>query len=85
MKIVQSESRERPVEIDETSSPTTVYVRENIAEITKTDEMSGAESVVYQYLEKQFTRPEWESLRIAKYVIDLEFKLAIVDSERGSI
>jgi len=48
-----------PDEIDENSSNTTVYVRENIQEIERTDD-DGNIKTVYTYDEKQFSKDEWE-------------------------
>jgi hypothetical protein len=84
MKIVQSESGEVPLEVDETSSPSTVYVRENIEPFTREDEMGGSVAG-YRYLEKQYDRQEWEDLQIAKYVIDLEFRLVLLETQGGTI
>ena len=85
MKTVTSESTARPIEIDETSSPTTVYIRESIEESTRVDAMTGAENAIYRYTEKQFTRREWQELQVAKYVVDLEFKLAMLETQGGII
>lgn len=81
MKTVTSESTARPIEIDETSSPTTVYIRESIEESTRVDAMTGAENTIYRYTEKQFTRREWQELQMAKRIIDLE--CALIDAESG--
>ena len=59
MKIRKSESSTMPDEIDENSSNTTVYVRENIQEIERTDD-DGNIKTVYTYDEKQFSKDEWE-------------------------
>ena len=79
MKIVQSESRERPVEVDETSSPTTVYVNENVVESERIDEMTGKISTVYRYDVRLYSRDEWERLQMANRIIDLE--CALIDAE----
>ena len=81
MKIVQSESRERPVEIDDTSSPTTVYVNENVVETERIDEMTGKISTVYRYDVRLYSREEWERLQMAKRIIDLECALIDAESE----
>ena len=81
MKIVQSESRERPVEIDDTSSPTTVYVNENVVETERIDEMTGKISTVYRYDVRLYSREEWEKLQMAKRIIDLECALIDAESE----
>ncbi len=57
---------ERPAEVDTTSSPTTVYLRRNIKQITETDE-SGNEHKVWQYEEREMTVAEY-----ADYLASLE-------------
>ncbi len=84
MKIVQSESGEMPQEIDETSSPSTVYVRENIEAFEKEDSFGSIVSG-YKYDEKQYSRQEWEELKVANYVIDLEFRLVLLETQGGII
>lgn len=84
MKIVQSESGEVPLEVDETSSPTTVYVRENIEPFTREDEMGGSVAG-YRYLEKQYDRQEWQDVQVARYVLDLEYRLVLLETQGGII
>lgn len=84
MKIVQSESGEMPPEIDETSSPSTVYVRQNIESFTREDEIGGSVAG-FRYLEKQYDRQEWQDLQIAQYVLDLEFRLVLLETQGGII
>lgn len=84
MKIVQSESGEVPLEVDETSSPSTVYVRENIEPFTREDEMGGSVAG-FRYLEKQYDRQEWQDVQVARYVLDLEFKLVLLETQGGII
>ena len=81
MKIVQSESRERPIGVDEISSPTTVYVNENVVESTRSDETTGEILTVYRYRVRLYSREEWEKLQMAKRIIDLE--CALIDAESG--
>ena len=84
MKIVQSESRERPVEIDETGSPTPVYLRDNVEESTRSDGFGG-EHTVFVYRERQLTRQEYNDLKTAEYVLDLECRLAQLEMNGGLI
>ena len=56
------ESLTKPVEIDDSSSSTTVFVRYNIEEQTKVDPVFKTESVVYVYDEKQYTFAEWNKI-----------------------
>lgn len=57
----KSQSSEYPLIVDEFSSPTTVYVRENIREISKQDEY-GNMLTLYEYDEKVYERWEWLTL-----------------------
>ena len=56
----------RPAEVDTVSSPTTVYLRKNIKQITKKDE-SGKEETMWQYDEREMTVAEY-----ADYLASLE-------------
>ena len=51
LKYVKSSSSVKPDLIDTTSSKTTVYIRQNIVENQRTDEMSGETSTFYEYQE----------------------------------
>ncbi len=84
MKTMQVNSGYEPAEIDETSSPHTVYARESIIETTMQTE-DGGSLPWWEYTEHQFSRREWEDLQIAKYVIDLEFKLVLLETQGGII
>lgn len=45
------EGSSKPIELDTESSTSTVYIRKNIQEVTKTDENTGAETIQWQYEE----------------------------------
>ena len=64
---VKSQSSVKPDLVDTTSSRTTVYVRQNIVENKKIDEMSGEETVFYEYEEAKLTKEEY-----AEYLKELE-------------
>lgn len=81
MKMFKSESGAMPLPIDDTSSPTTVYVNENVVESERIDEMTGEISTVYRYDVRLYSREEWEKLQMAKRIIDLE--CALIDAESG--
>ena len=81
MKTFKSESGTMPLPIDDISSPTTVYVNENVVESERTDEMTGETTTVYQYDVRLFSREEWERLQMAKRIIDLEIALIGAESE----
>lgn len=84
MKTVRASSGFRPPEVDEASSPHTVYVRSDIEETTMQSE-SGESQPWWEYTEHQYDRKEWDDLQIAKYVIDLEFRLVLLETQGGII
>lgn len=84
MKITRASSGHKPPEIDETSSPTTVYVRENIVETVMQSE-DGSSAPWWEYEERQYDRREYNELQIANYVIDLEFRLVLLETQGGII
>ena len=49
LNYIKSQSSVKPDLIDTTSSKVVVYLRQNIVENIKTDEMSGEETVFYEY------------------------------------
>lgn len=55
-------SQSKPVEVDDYSSETTVFVRENIQEIIEIDPVFKTEIAIYTYDEKQYTFPEWNKI-----------------------
>ena len=75
MKTFKSESGTMPLPIDDTSSPTTVYVNENVTEVERTDEETGGTTTVYQYDVRLFTREEWEKLQIIDSLVDLQVQI----------
>lgn len=84
MKIVQSSSGSMPEMVDETSSPTTVYVRENVTPSTMQDS-GGEPRPWFNFTEKQYERKEYEDWQIAEYVIGIEYELAVLKIEGGII
>ena len=75
MKTFKSESGTMPLPIDDTSSPTTVYVNENVVESERTDEETGETTTVYQYDVRLFSREEWERLQMADLITDLQVQI----------
>ena len=67
LNFIKSQSSVKPDLVDTTSSRTTVYVRQNIVENKKIDEMSGEETVFYDYEEVKLTNEEY-----AEYLKELE-------------
>ena len=60
LNFIKSQSSVKPDLVDTTSSKTTVYLRQNIVENIKTDEMSGEETVFYEYDEAKLTKVEYQ-------------------------
>ena len=77
----QSESTEKPLEIDETSSKTVVYVRRNIIEVTVQDEMSEETRTIYRYEENAIPKSDWETYKtvMENQSATTDLELAICD------
>ena len=60
LKYIKSQSSVKPDLVDTTSSKVVVYLRQNIVENVKTDEISGEESVFYEYEEAKLTKAEYQ-------------------------
>lgn len=60
LNYVKSQSSVKPDLIDTTSSKVVVYLRQNIVENIKTDEMSGEEITFYEYDEAKLTKQEYQ-------------------------
>ena len=79
MNYVKSESTIKPELIDTTSSKTTVYIRQNIVENIKKDEMSGKETVFYEYEEAKLTKAEYKEYLKELEIIDIQKQRADID------
>ena len=60
LNFIKSQSSVKPDLVDTTSSKVVVYLRQNIVEIKRTDEMSGEETVFYEYEEAKLTKVEYQ-------------------------
>ena len=60
LNYVKSQSSVKPDLVDTTSSKVVVYLRQNIVENIKKDEMSGEETVFYEYEEAKLTKQEYQ-------------------------
>lgn len=58
----KSESQIRPKTIDFESSPTTVYIRKNIEELTRTDPETRQANTIYQYDEATISKTDYISV-----------------------
>ena len=76
---VKSQSSVKPELIDTTSSKSTVYLRKNIVENKKTDEMSGKETVFYEYEEAKLTKEEYQEYLKELEIIDIQQQRADID------
>ena len=79
LNYVKSSSYVKPDLIDTTSSKTTVYIRQNIVENKKTDEMSGKETVFYEYEEAKLTKAEYQEYLKELEIIDIQKQRADID------
>lgn len=52
----------KPVEIDDYSNATSIYVRSNIEEIVEIDPIFDTETTIYKYDEIEYTLAEWNKL-----------------------
>ena len=79
LNYVKSQSSVKPDLLDTTSSKTTVYIRQNIVENIKTDEMSGEETVFYEYDEAKLTKQEYQEYLKELEIIDIQQQRADID------
>ena len=79
LNYVKSQSSVKPELVDTTSSKTTVYIRQNIVENKKTDEMSGKETVFYEYEEAKLTKAEYQEYLKELEIIDIHKQRADID------
>ena len=79
LNYIKSQSSVEPDLVDTTSSKTTVYIRQNIVENIKTDEMSGEETVFYEYEEAKLTKEEYQEYLKELEIIDIQKQRADID------
>ena len=79
LNYIKSQSSVKPDLVDTTSSKTTVYIRQNIVENKKTDEMSGEETVFYEYEEAKLTKAEYKEYLKELEIIDIQKQRADID------
>lgn len=71
-KKVTGTQPDKPEEVDRTSSPSTVYLRKNIEQVTR--EVDGSDGKIqtvteWQYDEKEMTVKEYENMALMKSVV----------------
>ena len=79
LNYVKSSSSVKPDLIDTTSSKTTVYIRQNIVENQRTDEISGETSTFYEYQEAKLTKEEYQEYLKELEIIDIRQQRADID------
>ena len=79
LNYVKSQSSVKPDLVDTTSSKVVVYLRQNIVENIKIDEMSGEESVFYEYEEAKLTKEEYQEYLKELEIIDIQQQRADID------
>ena len=79
LNYIKSQSSVKPDLVDTTSSKTTVYIRQNIVENKKTDEVSGKETVFYEYEEAKLTKAEYKEYLKELEIIDIQKQRADID------
>ena len=79
LNYIKSQSSVKPDLVDTTSSKVVVYLRQNIVENIKTDEMSGKETVFYEYEEAKLTKEEYQEYLKELEIIDIQKQRADID------
>ena len=79
LNFIKSQSSVKPDLVDTTSSKVVVYLRQNIVENIKTDEMSGEETVFYEYEEAKLTKQEYQEYLKELEIIDIHQQRADID------
>ena len=79
LNYIKSQSSVKPDLVDTTSSKVVVYLRQNIVENIKTDEMSGKETVFYEYEEAKLTKVEYQEYLKELEIIDIQKQRADID------
>ena len=79
LNYVKSSSSVKPELVDTNSSKTTVYIRQNIVENQRTDEMSGETSTFYEYQEAKLTKEEYQEYLKELEIIDIQQQRADID------
>ena len=79
LNYVKSQSSVKPELIDTTSSKTTVYVRQNIVEVEKTNESDNTSTTFYEYEEAKLTKKEYDQYLKELSIIDIQKQRADID------
>ena len=79
LNYVKSSSAVKPDLIDTTSSKTTVYIRQNIVEVEKTNESDNTSTTFYEYEEAKLTKQEYQEYLKELSIIDIQQQRADID------
>ena len=79
LNYIKSQSSVKPDLVDTTSSKAVVYLRQNIVENIKTDEMSGEKTIFYEYEEAKLTKAEYKEYLKELEIIDIQKQRADID------
>lgn len=79
LNYVKSQSSIKPELIDTTSSKTSVYIRQNIVEIEKTNESDDTSTIFYKYDEAKLTKQEYQEYLKELEIIDIQKQRADID------
>ena len=79
LNYVKSQSSVKPELIDTTSSKTSVYIRQNIVEIEKTNESDDTLTTFYEYEEAKLTKKEYDQYLKELEIIDIQKQRADID------
>lgn len=79
LNYVKSSSSVKPDLIDTTSSKTTVYIRQNIIEVEKTNENDNSTALFYEYDEAKLTKEEYQEYLKELEIIDIQKQRADID------
>ena len=79
LNYVKSQSSIKPELIDTTSSKTSVYIRQNIVEVEKTNESDNTSTTFYEYDEAKLTKQEYQEYLKELSIIDIQQQRADID------
>ena len=79
LNYVKSQSSIKPELIDTTSSKTSVYIRQNIVEVEKTNESDNTSTTFYEYEEAKLTKQEYQEYLKELSIIDIQQQRADID------
>ena len=79
LNYIKSQSSVKPDLLDTTSSKTTVYIRQNIVEVEKTNESDDTSTTFYEYEEAKLTKKEYDQYLKELSIIDIQQQRADID------